>query len=102
MSEFLNAQQASERFDEVKQEIEEKVYEVSDMTRSILAWAIESAMREWKRDVSMTSQGYRIEEWGWLVKAFLQQQGYENVMVEERWYSCFDDNRWMTQILFSF
>jgi hypothetical protein len=36
MTEFITAQEASERFDEVTREIEEKVYEVSDNTRSIL------------------------------------------------------------------
>jgi hypothetical protein len=102
MTEFITAQEASERFDEVTREIEEKVYEVSDNTRSILTWAIEGAMNKWERDVSITSRWYRIDEGWWLVKSFLEQQGYQNVIIEEKWYSCFDNNRWYTQIIFSF
>lgn len=102
MNNFLNAQEAGERFDTVQREIEEKVYEVCAQTESILSWAIETAMRQGQRDISITSYGYEIEEWWGYIEKFLKQNGYQNVIVEERGYSCFDDNRGVTQIVFSF
>lgn len=102
MKHFPSAAEASKRFDLVQKEIQEKVYEVSERTHSILSNAIEAAMREWKRDVSISSRGYDIDEGGGLIQNFLEQQGYENVLVEETWYSCFDNDRGQTQIVFSF
>lgn len=102
MEKCPSAQEASERFDVVQKEIEERVYEVSQETHSILAGAIERAMKDGEREVHLVTQGYKIEECWWLVENFLKQQWYQDVSIEEKWYSCFDNNRGQTEIVFSF
>jgi hypothetical protein len=43
-----------------------------------------------------------MDEWWGYIEAFLEQQWYQNILIEEKWYICFDNNRWQTQIVFSF
>ncbi len=101
MTEFLKPEQAQALLAQREKELSELRYEVCDKTKNILEWAIQDAIRNCKAEVSIVIHWYAIEEWSVSVKWFLEQEWYKNVMIEETGYSCFNNNRGQTQIVFS-